>query len=280
MSFKRILTFQDLSCVGQCSLGVAVPIISACGHEVAALPSALLSNHTGSSFSGYTFTDLSADTMPICEELVRQNIDFDCFYSGYLGSITQIEYAKKMMDTLLKKGGVRVVDPAMADHGHLYAGFDLAYAEKMRELCLLADIVLPNITEAAMMCGIEYREEFDREYIENILDRLTEMGMKRIVMTGVTFEGDRLGVAVRDNGKTDYYFHQRLGYVCHGTGDIYASAFVGAYLNGFSCLEAASIAARFTLSSILATSDRDTHTYGVRFERAIPSLIDELRNNG
>ena len=277
MSFKRVLTFQDLSCVGQCSLGVALPIISACGHETCALPSALLSNHTGSSFSGYTFTDLSADTTPICEELMRQGVDFDCFYSGYLGSVAQIEYAKAMMNTLLKKGGVRVVDPAMADHGRLYAGFDMHYAEKMRELCALADIVIPNITEAAMMSGIEYREFFDREYVETILDTLCDLGMKCIVLTGVSFDKETLGVAVRENGKTEYYFHERLGYLCHGTGDIYASAFVGSYLNQKTCIEAASIAARFTLASILATEDRDTHTYGVRFERAIPSLIEELK---
>ena len=270
---KRILTFQDMSCVGQCSLGVALPIISACGHETCPLPSAILSTHTGGEFSGYTFNDLSDSIMPVVEHWKRQGIYFDAFYSGYLGNGTDIKCAKHIMGNLLCDGAVRIVDPAMADNGSLYPGFDSEYARAMTELCTHADIIIPNVTEACIMAGIDCFHAHTREKIISLLDSLSSAGMKKIILTGVSLGENSLGVAIYDNGQTDFYLHEKINVMCHGTGDIYASAFVGAYLRGISFCDSARIAADFTLESIKLTYDRTEHWYGARFEKAIPYLI-------
>ena len=122
MSYQRILVVQDISCVGQCSLTVALPILSACGLETAILPSAVLSTHTGGDFTGYTFRDLTDDIPAICAHWQKQGIMFDALYTGYLGSARQVEMVEHIMKTLVKAGGAKIVDPAMADNGRLYAG--------------------------------------------------------------------------------------------------------------------------------------------------------------
>ena len=151
---KRVLTVQDISCVGQCSLTVALPVLSACGVEAAVLPSAVLSTHTGGGFAGYTFRDLTADMPAIAQHWQKEGFRFDAVYTGYLGSGEQITHVRHIMDTLLVPGGARIVDPAMADNGKLYAGFDAAFVEKMKTLAFSADILLPNITEAALLTGM------------------------------------------------------------------------------------------------------------------------------
>ena len=273
MSDKRVLTIQDISCVGQCSLTVALPVISACGIETAILPSAVLSTHTGG-FSGNTFRDLSGDMLAIGDHWKKEDIHFDAVYTGYLGSIDQIGYVQTIMDETLVPGGLRIVDPAMADHGRLYRGFTGEFAVRMGELGGIADIALPNITEACLMTGTPYEEgPKDEAYIESLLDKVSALGAKCVVMKGVSYEPDRLGVAVRQNGKTSYYFHERLERNSHGTGDIYASAFVGSLMQGFSVLEAAGIAADFTVESMKKTAGDESHWYGVKFEKALPGLV-------
>lgn len=278
MENKRILTFQDISCVGQCSMTVALPIISACGIECCVLPSAVLSTHTGG-FCGYTFRDLSSDIPSILSHWEKEGIFFDAFYSGYLGSKEQINDAVKIIDTRLVPDGVSIVDPAMADNGKLYPGFDSEYAKEMGSLMARADITLPNITEASLVGGVEYIPENHTEsYIDRLIGSLIGIGCKNIVLTGVTFDKDRLGVAVYNEktGKTEYYMHERINVQSHGTGDVYASSFVGAYMHGASVFESAKLAADFTLKSIIETTDRSTHFYGVRFERAIPYLVRRI----
>ena len=143
MSYKRVLTVQDISCVGQCSLTVALPILSACGLETCILPSAVLSTHTGG-FSGYTFRDLTEDMPAIEAHWVKENIRFDAVYTGYLGSAKQIDYVKCMLRSLSKPETLAVIDPAMADNGKLYVGFDDAFVECMRTLAGEADYLLPT----------------------------------------------------------------------------------------------------------------------------------------
>ncbi len=273
MSDKRVLTIQDISCVGQCSLTVALPVISACGVETAILPSAVLSTHTGG-FTGNTFRDLSGDMLAIGSHWKREGIRFDAVYTGYLGSIDQIGYVQTIMEETLAPGGLRIVDPAMADHGRLYRGFTEEFAFRMRELCGVADIALPNITEACFMTGTPYEEgPKDEAFIEGLLDGMTALGAKCVVMKGVSYEPDRLGVAVRRDGATSYYFHEKLERNSHGTGDLYASAFVGALMQGFGVCEAAGIAADFTVESMKKTLNDPDHWYGVKFEKALPGLI-------
>ena len=275
MDNKLILTIQDISCVGQCSLTAALPIISACGVETAILPSAVLSNHTGG-FTSWTFRDLTDDMPLIREEWLKQNIKFDAFYTGYLGSAKQIAYVKDIFDSCGKDGALRIVDPAMADNGKLYAGFDEAFAKTMGELCSAADIILPNITEACLVTGTEYQEEYGRQYILGLEKKLAAMGPKTVVLTGVSYAPDRTGVAVYENGIEHYYEHRRLSKNCHGTGDVFASAFTGAMMRGHSAYEAAKIAADFVVVCMENTIDDADHWYGVKFEPMLPELIKAL----
>ena len=275
MDYKRILTVQDISCFGQCSLTVALPILSACGVETVIIPSAVLSTHTGG-FSGFTFRDLSDDIPAISAHWQKEGIDFDAIYTGYLGSLKQIDMVKDLFKNHTRKGGIKVVDPAMADNGNLYYGFDQEYANAMATLCKEADIVLPNITEACFMTGVEYKESYDREYIDTILAALENAGMKDIILTGVSFNKETTGVIVKTSKGVEYCSHKKIPVGSHGTGDVYASAFCGALLRGKSSFDAASIAANYTLRCIENTIGDESHKYGVKFETAIPYLIEEL----
>lgn len=276
MSYKKILTVQDISCVGQCSLTVALPIISACGIETAVLPSAVLSTHTAG-FKGYTFRDLSDDMPSICAHWVKEGISFDAIYTGYLGSEEQIDYVKSIFSNVLAKGGVKVVDPAMADNGKLYPGFDMSFARAMASLCAEADYVIPNITEAALITDSEYKENYDREYIDTLLKRLGDIGCKNIILTGISYREGYTGVVCCIDGEYSYYEHKKLSTGSHGTGDVYASAFVGALMNGKDACESAKIAADFTVECIEETHRHENHWYGAAFEPVLGKLIETLR---
>ena len=275
MSYPKILTIQDISCVGQCSLTVALPILSAAGIETCILPSAVLSTHTAG-FSGFTVRDLTEDIPMIADHWRREGITFDAVYTGYLGSTEQIAYVQNIFDTLRKPDALRIVDPAMADNGKLYPAFDQAYVEAMKTLAFGADVILPNITEACFLTGMEYRESYDRVYIEELLAALSEAGAKTIVLTGVGYTPGKTGVIVHSCDLIRYYEHRRIAKGCHGTGDVYASAFVGALANGFGAYEAASMAAEYTLKCIELTQDDPEHWYGVKFELALPEFIRML----
>jgi pyridoxine kinase len=275
MSYPKILTIQDISCVGQCSLTVALPILSAAGAETCILPSAVLSTHTAG-FTGFTVRDLTGDIPAIAAHWRREKISFDAVYTGYLGSTEQIAYVRDIFDTLLKPGGLTIVDPAMADNGKLYPAFDGAYVEAMKTLAFGADIILPNITEACFLTGTEYRESYDEAYIAALLDSLTAAGAKTIVLTGVGYAPDKTGVVVREGAETRYYEHRKIAKGCHGTGDVYASAFVGALMNGQDAYDAAVLAADYTVACIEVTQGDPEHWYGVKFELELPKFIRML----
>lgn len=278
MTDKRVMTIQDISCMGQCSLTVVLPIISACGVETVILPSAVLSTHTGG-FTGYTVRDLTEDIPGIMNHWVKEKIKYDCIYTGYLGSITQIDYVYDLKKQVLNDGGLMIVDPAMADNGKLYYGFDMPFVERMAELCKSADIILPNITEAAFMTKNEMQLDMqDEAYVMMLLESLAGLGAKKIVLKGISYEENKLGVAVYDSKTKDveYYFTEKLGRKFHGTGDCYAAAFTGAMLQGRDEYSAASLAADFVVESIRKSMDDESHWYGVKFEKALPMLVREL----
>ena len=275
MSYKRVLTIQDISCVGQCSLTVALPILSACGLETAILPSAVLSTHTAG-FTGFTVRDLTDDVPGIAAHWKKEGIGFDAIYTGYLGSTQQIAYVADIMDNLGNPGCKNIVDPAMADNGKLYPAFDEAYVAEMKKLCAKADILLPNITEACLLTDMPYKETYDEAYVVELLTKLTALGAKAVVLTGVGYTPEETGAVVLEEGKISRYVHKRLAKSCHGTGDVYASAFTGAYMQGFTTYESAKIAADYVVQAMLNTQDDDSHWYGVKFETAIPDLIKAL----
>lgn len=276
MNYKRILTIQDISCVGQCSLTVALPILSAAGVECAILPSAVLSTHTAG-FSGFTVRDLSEDIPAINKHWIKENIKFSAIYTGYLGSTSQVDMVIDIKNTSLTEGGVLFVDPAMADNGKLYPAFDEEYVRAMVKLCGEADYILPNITEACFLTGIEYKTEYDREYIYSLLYALKKTGAKNVILTGVSFKEGMTGIMVLEDGKCQYYEHEFLKNSCHGTGDIYASAFVGAMMRGHNAYASAKIAADYTVDAIKATAGDSSHWYGAKFEPVIGNYIEYLK---
>lgn len=276
MSYKKLLTIQDISCVGQCSLTVALPILSACGMETCILPSAVLSTHTAG-FSGFTVRDLTDDMPAIRDHWIKEGISFDAIYTGYLGSLYQIELVKSIFGSLKAEGGITIVDPAMGDNGKLYPAFNEEYAAAMATLCGQADITVPNITEACMMTGMEYKETYDQAYIQTLLEKTAALGAKAVVLTGVSYAPDRTGVAVFRNGTHTYYEHYKYPKGCHGTGDVYASAFVGALVNGKTPEESARIAADYTLKCIENTQGDPDHWYGVKFETALTDLMEMIK---
>ena len=275
MSYKRILTIQDISCVGQCSLTVALPILSACGLETAILPSAILSTHTAG-FTGFTVRDLADDMPAIRDHWVKEGIRFSAVYTGYLGSPEQIGTVISIMDACGDTDCLRIVDPAMADNGKLYPTFDQAYVEAMKRLCAVSDFVVPNITEACFLTGAEYKETYDRAYIDSLLDGLTVLGCKNVVLTGISYRPGHTGIVVLENGVYSYYEHEKLANSCHGTGDIYCSAFVGALVRGKSAYEAAAIAGDYTVEAIRYTATVENHWYGAAFEPMLGKLIKDL----
>lgn len=278
MTDKKVLTLQDISCMGQCSLTVAHPIISACGIETIILPSAVLSTHTGG-FKGFTFRDLTDDIPLIIKHWKSEGIKFDCLYTGYLGSITQIEYVNDIRQNVLKDDALFIADPAMADFGKLYTGFDNDFANAMAKLCGTSDITLPNITEAAIMTGTEIRlENHTEDYINELLAKLANLGCKTIILKGICYKENEIGVVYFDTNTGDkkYYFTEKIQKASHGTGDCYAAAFTGALMQGLDPFEAAKLAADFVVESIKHTIDDESHWYGVKFERALPMLVNKL----
>ena len=274
MAYHRILTVQDISCLGQCSITVALPILSACGHETCILPSAVLSTHTGG-FGMPHIKDLTDDFAGILDHWQDQKFTFDAVYTGYLGNTAHMDYVKRIFDTMLAPGGVRIVDPAMGDHGKLYTGFDEKYALAMRDLCASADVILPNVTEACFMTGTPYRQELNEEYVSALMEKMEKIA-PNVVLTGIGYNSNETGVMVSQSGKRWHYVHEKIPKSFHGTGDVFASAFVGAWQQGKSMTEAVAIAADFTARCIEKTWKEPAHWYGVKFEEVLPELIKSL----
>ena len=273
MAYKRILTIQDISCVGQCSMTVALPILSACGHEVCILPTALLSTHTGG-FGKPSVVHFDDVLDSMWKHWQENGITFDAILVGYLGSVSAVETAGKIIDTMLAPDGISIVDPAMADHGKRYSGLSEEYAAAMMCLCRRADIIIPNITEAAMMAGVGYEETLTEDYVNRLLEKLEH---PKVVLTGVGFEEDSTGVMVKDGDACFHYTHPKIGKSYHGTGDMFAACFTGALMKEKTMAEAVKIAADFTCKAISNTAENPAHWYGVKFETALPELIRMLQ---
>lgn len=266
---KRIVSIQDISCFGQCSLTVALPILSAYGIETAILPSSILSTHTGG-FTGFTVHDLTEEMPKIVNHWTKEGITFDAIYTGYIGDVRQFEIIKDTRK-LLNPKGLLLVDPAMADFGKLYSALDEGIVEGMRTIVKEADLILPNLTETAFLLDIEYKEQYTREEIDKMLLALCEMGAKEAVITGVSFDKDKLGVATynRITGEKTEYFARRIEKSFHGTGDVFASVAVANILNGKDTYDSMKDACDFVVSCIKNTMKDPNHTYGVKFEEML-----------
>lgn len=279
MREKRILTIQDYSCLGRCSLTVALPTISACGIECVGVPTAILSNHT--QFKEWTFKDLSEEILPIVDKWIIDDRNFDAVYTGYLAK-GQIEIVKEVMKRLPERTPL-FVDPAMADFGKLYSGFDQKHVDDMKELVATADIVKPNLTEACLLADTPYPDHtvLTIDEAKNICKKIIDLGAKKVILSGTKLSEDEIGVSYLDKDGNFSYFQKPLksgNY--HGTGDLFSSAMISAYVLGHSLLEAAEIAHEYISKSIEKTIDNGTDglRYGVDFESALPTLIDALKH--
>ena len=277
MAYHRILTVQDISCLGQCSTTVALPILSACGHETCILPTVVLSTHTGG-FGAVHKRDLTADMQPILAHWKREGLSFDAICTGYLGSPEQIDTVCDLIHTMRTPEGVAVVDPAMADHGKLYSGFDLSYVEKMKKLCTQANVIIPNWTEACLLTDSAYLEKPDEKAVQTMMEKLEKL-CPCVILTGIGFSDDETGVMVSEQGTLWHYAHPKWAQSYHGTGDIFAAALVGAWQQEHTLRKAVQIAADFTALCIQKTAAAPAHRYGVKFEQALPELMNMLADS-
>ena len=271
----RVAAIHDISGFGKCSLTVVLPILSAAGLEACALPTAILSTHTGG-FSDFTYRDLTDDIMPVYKHWQELGIHFDAAYSGYLGSHAQLGIVSDIYKCMRADGTKIIVDPVMADHGELYALFDEAFPQGMRALCEQADVIVPNITEAALMLGEPYRDgPYTHEYIEELLKKLAKLPRELVVLTGVCFDEHELGSACIDvkTGKIEYAMAQRVEGSFHGTGDIFASVLTAGLMLGKSPQAAMQKAADFTADAARRTIAAGKGVkYGVYFEAGLRDL--------
>ena len=275
---KRALAVHDISCIGKCSLTAALPIISAAGVETAVIPTAVLSTHTGG-FDGFTYRDLTDDILPVSKHWQDLGIKFDAIYTGFLGSIRQVDIIIEVLNTF-GKNCLKIVDPAMADDGKMYTTFDSGFADEMKKLCKKADIVVPNVTEACFFLKREYQKPpYKKEYIEGLLRDLCGLFGNKIVLTGVCFDGSELGAAVIEtkDGGISYHFSEKTPQNYPGSGDVFASALTAALMRDLPLKSSAEIAVEFTAKAVQATFLAKTDPrYGLNFEGQIPWLIKTL----
>lgn len=276
---KKVAAIHDISGFGKCSLTVALPILSAAGIETAVLPTAVLSTHTGG-FIGYTYRDLTCDLRLFIKHWQSLNLQFDALYSGFLGSFEQIEILGEMFDTFKRHDNLVVIDPVMADNGELYKIFDNSFATAMKKLCAKADIIVPNITEATLLIEEPYHAgPYTENYVRSLLAKLSNIGPKQIVLTGVFFDDQHLGAATynKTTGDVDFVLANKIEGYYHGTGDVFASALLAAVLNEFPLKDAAQIAVDFTVNAIQRTFQAKTDIrFGVNFEESIPQFLKDL----
>ncbi|MBR4466914.1 MAG: pyridoxamine kinase [Clostridia bacterium] len=271
---KRILTVQDISCVGKCSGTVAVPVLSALGVEAALLPTAVLSTHTG--FKGFTFRDLTDDIPSIGAHWKDLGLTFEAFYSGYLGSIRQVNMVRDLFTELKRAEDLILIDPVMADYGKFYTGFGPEFAKEMCGLCAIADVVVPNLTEACFLDETPFRADMPLDDQKELAKRLAARGMKKIVLTGVQTGPETIGAMLYDSDAGTFEISQtgKIPAAFHGTGDLFASALLGGIMNGMSVAESMDVAVGYIAECMRITLEDPDHVdYGVEFEKATPWLL-------
>lgn len=271
MENKKLLTMQDLSCVGQCSLTVALPVLSHLGVETCVLPTAVLSNHTA--FKKWSYLDLTPEIKNIMESWRENGFLFDGFLLGYLGKKELMQIAEECFDQFSAENAPVVIDPAFGDNGKLYGGFDLEYVAAMKNLLRRADIILPNLTEACFLLGWEYPLSYDKAFVERAMRALAEFTNATVVVTGVEF-GGKIGEAILCAGEVSYVMGKKLPKSSHGTGDIFAAAFTAQYMAGKSLFAACAFAGDFVADCIRMTPDG--HDYGVCFERVMAGSAESF----
>ena len=273
---KRILTIQDYSSVGRCSLTAALPILCACGHDAVGLPTALLSTQTYG-IEGFTYTDLYPNMLPSYEHWNKLGIAFDCLYTGFLGSMDTANAAIEIAKDMKAKGALIAVDPAMAENGSLYKIFDEAYRDKIFELCRIADIVMPNFTEGKMLAGLDMDLEPNEANARMILKILDHNGYKKVLLSGIMKDGKQ-GTATLTGGKIALQLNESYNAYIHGAGDCLSSAFIGKLMGGMAFEKSAQAAVDFCKECIrISVAEKVDLRFGLLIERVIPMLTTKTK---
>ena len=279
---KKVAAIHDISCMGKCSLTTALPILSAAGISTSVIPTAVLSTHTGG-FTGYTYRDLTEDIPKISRHWQSLGLSFDGIYTGFLGSYEQLRMVIDFIGAFKTPDTIICVDPAMADFGKLYPTFSPTFPAGMVNLCSRADIIVPNMTEAALLLGREYSEPpYSEAFVSDTMRELSESGPKQVVLTGIQADSANIGCAYYDRitGESGFAFSEYYPGRYHGTGDIFASVLCGSLVNGFSLAASAKIASKFTSGCIKRTYEAGTDTrFGVNFEDGLAEYA-VIMNNG
>lgn len=267
---KRVLSVQDLSCLGKCSLTVALPVLSAMGCACTVLPTAVLSTHTA--FPAPHCHSLTEDLVPMAEHWKSVGAEFDAITVGYLADPRQAAQVEQVLDLF---SAPVILDPVMGDHGRLYSRQTQAHVEAMKALCRRAKVLLPNVTEAALLTGLPYREQPDQVYLKELADGLLEFGPDAAVITGFLWDRDTTGFAGahRESGAFSYKA-PRVPKTLHGTGDLFAAAFAGSFVRKAETYASAALAARFVERVVAATDAASP--FGAEFEGQLPWLIGQV----
>ena len=271
---KRILSVQDISCLGKCSNTVALPVLNAAGHECVMLPTALLSTHTAG-FTGFTFLDLTEEMGKILAHYDKMALRFDAVVTGYFGSAEQIALLRSWMDGQ-GESLRRYIDPVLGDGGKLYSIYDDNFVAAMRELVKGADVITPNRTEACLVCGIPYEgEDYDEEQLGKLFACFKEMGVGTAVITGVRTGDDEICACACDLRNGGEPFLIRGQYVkgsFHGAGDLFTAALVGKLENGASMEEGLTTAVDLVSESLAGCIGSDK-LYGPMFEQQLTAFF-------
>ncbi len=282
---KRIAAIHDLSCFGRCALTVILPALSAMGTQVVPLPTALLSSHTGG-FTDLYFEDLTGQMREISDHFGRLELKFDAIYTGFLGSAEQIDLVSDFINDFSDEGGLRLVDPVMGDDGVIYSTYTEEMCGRMKELCRHADLITPNLTEACILAGVDYRDTAEMSeseafsYADDLRRRL-EFGRGTVVITGIAHSGGSFGTYgfCPDSLPNGYmYSVKRVKRSYPGTGDLFASVLLGAIMAGARLEEAIRTASDHIRRVMEYSAEFDTEPReGVAFERFLPELCDYAR---
>ena len=272
MSTPRIAAIHDLSCFGRCSLTIALPVLSAMGCQCCPLPTALLSAHTG--FPGNTFLDLTTEMGRIADHWTAMDLQFGAIYSGFLGSADQVDTVARFFNTFKKSDTAVIVDPVMGDHGTAYRTCTPELCRGMRVLAENADVITPNLTEAALLLDHPY-EEIQRIDAYEVVRRLSVGGRRSVVLTGYSSESGQTGALCfdRDSGESKAVQTPREPQDFSGTGDLFASVLAGGVARGVPLFQAAQAAADFVRDCIARTlAEGLTEQDGVDFEPLLGQL--------
>ena len=276
MKNTQLLLINDMCGYGKVALSAMLPVLSHMGYRIHNLPTALVSDTLNyPKFYIHDTTEYVRQSLAIWEDL---GFEFDAISTGFIVTEEETRIISDFCHRRAQKGTKVFVDPIMGDNGKLYTGFDTAFAQKMRKLCQKADITVPNITETSYLLEIPFLESYSVENIEDIFKRFVALNIKNAVVTGIPLENGKIGCAFCEKGNIAVLENDRVEGMYHGTGDVFASAFLGAFMKNGDIYKSVALAQQYVYDCILRTKERcGTSHYGIDFEPLIGDFCESLQ---